>query len=95
MTPKFKILAGVASVSLLLDQVTKYLVETRMVFGENKKIREIVPVERNDAHRLIEECMVTANVCAARYLKRHRLAGVYRNHDGPADEKLLNLTRME
>ena len=41
------------------------LPETRIVFDEHRKIKEIVPVLRNDAHRLIEECMLAANVCAA------------------------------
>jgi len=62
--------------------------ETRIVFGPQKKIERIEPVERNDAHRLIEECMIAANVAAARFLQRHRMPALYRIHDGPTREKL-------
>ena len=65
--------------------------ETRIVFGEDRKIEEIVPVERNDAHKLIEEMMLCANVCTAKLLDKFELPGLYRNHDGPKDEKLKNL----
>ena len=65
--------------------------ETRMVFGEDRKIREIVPVERNDAHRLIEECMLCANVAAARLLEGARLPALYRIHEGPNQDKLDSL----
>ncbi|MDX1593881.1 MAG: ribonuclease R [Gammaproteobacteria bacterium] len=66
-------------------------VETRIEFGPGRKIERIVPVERNDAHRLIEECMIAANIAAARYLKRHRMPQLYRVHGGPDVEKLANL----
>ncbi len=66
-------------------------VETRVVFGPEKKIERIEPVVRNDAHRLIEECMVAANVSAARFLLRHRMPGLYRVHEGPTSEKLSEL----
>lgn len=65
--------------------------ETRIVFGENKKIREIVPVYRNDAHRLIEECMLCANVAAAELLEGAELPALYRIHEGPNPDKLENL----
>ncbi|GAB4506965.1 MAG: ribonuclease R [Sulfuricaulis sp.] len=67
------------------------LPETRIVFDEKRKIREIVPVQRNDAHRLIEECMLAANVCAAEILKKHKVPAPYRIHEGPTVEKLSNL----
>jgi len=66
-------------------------VETRILFDENRKISEIVPTIRNDAHKLIEECMLAANVCAARFLERHELPALYRVHEGPKAEKLENL----
>ncbi|GAB3111993.1 ribonuclease R [Aestuariicella hydrocarbonica] len=66
-------------------------VETRILFDENRKIDQIVPVVRNDAHKLIEECMLAANVCAARFLEKHELPGLYRVHEGPREEKLANL----
>ena len=65
--------------------------ETRIVFGEDRKIREIVPVFRNDAHRLIEECMLCANVAAARLLENSKLPALYRVHEGPNPAKLDNL----
>ncbi|MBV1883965.1 MAG: ribonuclease R [Pseudomonadales bacterium] len=65
--------------------------ETRIVFGDDRKIEEIVPVDRNDAHKLIEEMMLCANVCTAKLLEKYKLPGLYRNHDGPKDEKLTNL----
>lgn len=65
--------------------------ETQMVFGADKKIAEIVPVVRNDAHKLIEECMLCANVAAARFLEKHDLPGLFRVHNGPKEERLGNL----
>ncbi len=65
--------------------------ETRIVFGENKKIERIVPVERNDAHRLIEECMLIANVATADFLSESGLPSLYRVHPGPSIEKLEKL----
>ena len=54
--------------------------ETRIVFNANKKIDEIVPVTRNNAHRLIEECMILANIAAAGYLQKHKTPALYRVH---------------
>lgn len=65
--------------------------ETRIVFGADRKITEIRPTQRNDAHRLIEECMLCANVATARFLEEHEVPGLYRVHDGPPAEKLEKL----
>lgn len=65
--------------------------ETRIIFGDDKKIEKIVPVERDEAHMLIEECMLCANVCAARFLKAQKLPGLYRVHDKPKEAKLEDL----
>ena len=65
--------------------------ETRIVFGPERKIDEIVPVERNDAHKLIEEFMIAANVCAARFLLDNKIPALYRVHEGPSEEKLTAL----
>ncbi len=65
--------------------------ETRIVFDNERKIEEIVPVVRNDAHKLIEECMLLANVATARFLKWHKVPIVYRVHESPMEEKLKNL----
>lgn len=65
--------------------------ETKIVFDKQKKIEAIVPVVRNDAHKLIEECMIQANVAAARYLKRRKIPGLYRVHEGAKPSKLDDL----
>jgi ribonuclease R len=54
---------------------------------ENGLLERIEPVVRNDAHRLIEEAMISANVCAARFLEKHEALALYRVHEGPTPEK--------
>lgn len=66
-------------------------VETQMLFDDNGKIEKIVPVVRNDAHKLIEECMLAANVCAAEFLIKNKHTTLFRNHLGPTPEKLATL----
>lgn len=66
-------------------------VETRMVFDARGKIERIVPEPRNDAHRIIEECMLAANVCAGNFLASHRQPALYRVHDVPAADKVAAL----
>ena len=66
-------------------------IETMMLFNDQGKIDNIVPVYRNDAHRLIEECMLAANVCASAFLEEHKQACLYRIHEGPTPEKLEGL----
>jgi ribonuclease R len=68
--------------------------ETRMIFDDQGKIERIVRVERNDAHRLIEECMLAANVCASDYLEKNEQPTLYRVHEGPSAEKLEALRAM-
>ncbi|CWN71284.1 ribonuclease R [Neisseria meningitidis] len=66
-------------------------IETQMLFDDNGKIEKIVPVVRNDAHKLIEECMLAANVCAADFLLKNKHTALFRNHLGPTPEKLAAL----
>ena len=66
-------------------------VETRMIFDDHGKIERIEPYERNDAHRIIEECMLAANVCASDFLKEHEHPALYRVHEGPTPERLDKL----
>jgi len=66
-------------------------VETRMEFDEQGKITAIVPVQRNDAHRVIEECMLAANVCASDILRSHEHPALYRIHEGPTADRLTDL----
>lgn len=68
--------------------------ETMMVFTDDSKIEKIVPVTRNEAHRLIEECMLAANVCAANFLLENEHANLYRIHEKPSEEKLTALRSM-
>lgn len=65
--------------------------ETRIVFGVGRKIEKIVPVVRNDAHRMIEEFMISANVAAAEFLTERKMPLVYRVHDEPGTEKLADV----
>lgn len=63
-------------------------VETRIIFDDQKKIEKIVPTERNVAHKIIEECMLAANVATAKYLVRHKLISLFRVHELPKTEKV-------
>ncbi len=65
--------------------------ESKIVFGEDRKIEQIVPVERNDAHKLIEEFMISANRAAAKFLIRKKMPRLLRIHEAPKTEKLVNL----
>lgn len=62
--------------------------ETRIQFDSDRKIKRIVPTERNEAHKIIEECMLAANVCSARFLEAHKLPALYRVHEPPKEEKI-------
>ena len=62
--------------------------ETQMIFDDKGKIENIVAVVRNDAHRVIEDCMLAANVCASAFLHGHEHPMLYRVHEGPTPEKL-------
>jgi ribonuclease R len=66
-------------------------VETLMLFNDEGKIDRIVPYARNDAHRLIEECMLAANVCASRFLEDSKQPTLYRVHEGPSEDRLQKL----
>jgi ribonuclease R len=66
-------------------------VETRMVFDPKGKIEKIVAEPRNEAHRLIEECMLAANVSAGDYIAKHEHPVLFRVHDVPAEEKVRAL----
>lgn len=66
-------------------------VETYFTFNEEGLVREITPIKRNIAHRMIEECMLAANHSAAHYLQKNKLPGLYRVHDAPQAEKLEDL----
>ena len=65
--------------------------ETRILFDAERKIQQIIPSERTDAHRLIEECMLCANVCSASLLEKSKIPALFRVHEGPRSEKLADL----
>lgn len=67
--------------------------ETRIIFDAHRKIDAIVPVVRNDAHKLIEECMLCANVATAQFYEASKLPMLFRVHEGPNEEKLENLRK--
>jgi len=84
----FEILLAARTLRGALDFDT---VESRMILGANGKIEQIIPVKRNVAHRIIEECMLCANVSAAKFLLAHNVDGVFRIHEPPKAEKLEDL----
>ncbi|MGI9237691.1 MAG: ribonuclease R family protein, partial [Woeseiaceae bacterium] len=67
------------------------LPQTKFKLDEDGEIARIEVVPRNDAHRLIEECMIAANVEAARFLKKHRIPGLYRVHPKPDSDRFGEL----
>jgi len=66
-------------------------VETQIVCDEAGRIERIEPRTRNDAHRLIEEAMLAANVCSAEFIATHRHPGLYRVHERPSADKVETL----
>ena len=67
------------------------MTETRVVLGADGRVERLEPLVRNVAHRIIEECMVAANVAAARFLERHRRPVLFRVHEGPSPDKVEDL----
>lgn len=65
--------------------------ETRILFDKSGKIKSIIPQVRNVAHKIIEECMLAANVCAAKFIQRHKKQTLFRIHDRPPADKLKAL----
>src|SRR5690606_29093015 len=68
------------------------LPETKIELNVQGKVEAIYPVERRDTHRLIEECMIAANVEAARKIGKAKIPSLYRVHEGPDAERLEELT---
>jgi ribonuclease R len=65
--------------------------ELKLKFDEQGRVAALVEQPRNDAHRLIEECMIAANIAAARFLDRHRVPTLYRVHGLPEVDRLETL----
>ena len=70
------------------------LPETKIIFGQDRKIEKIVAYERFLSHRVIEECMLCANICAARFLNKKKQSSLYRVHEGPTEQKLKDLRKF-
>nr|WP_232048483.1 ribonuclease R [Legionella adelaidensis] len=68
--------------------------ETKIEFDEFRKIKHIHPVIRNDAHRLIEECMLAANMSTAKFLQKAKIPTLYRVHPPPEEDKVLALRKF-
>jgi len=64
--------------------------ESIFLFNEDKKIDSVVPLIRNDAHKIIEECMIMANVATAKFIEKHEKPGLFRVHDKPSEDKYRN-----
>ena len=86
----YKVLRRARSIRGAIDFATQ---ETLVKTDEKGDIIAIVARESNDAHRLIEECMLAANTCAADFIGRHKKLSLYRVHDSPSVDKLLELRR--
>jgi len=68
--------------------------ELKVQFDSQGRIASLVEASRNDAHRLIEECMIAANVQAARFLKKHRIPALFRVHGKPEADRLEQLRQF-
>ena len=64
--------------------------ESRFIFNEQRKIAGIEAVIRNDAHKIIEECMILANVATAKFVEKHQVPALFRVHDKPSADKFAN-----
>lgn len=64
--------------------------ESLFLFNDDKKIESVVPLIRNDAHKIIEECMILANVATAKFIEKHKKPGLFRVHDKPSEDKYNN-----
>ncbi|MDF2154711.1 ribonuclease R [Vibrio sp. CAU 1672] len=63
-------------------------VETKFIFNAERKIESIEPVERNDAHKIIEECMILANIASASLVEKAKEPALYRIHESPGELRL-------
>jgi len=63
-------------------------IESKFIFNALGRIERIEPVVRNDAHKIIEECMILANIASANFMAKHQEPALYRIHAVPSEEKL-------
>jgi ribonuclease R len=64
-------------------------VETKFIFNAERKIESIEPLIRNDAHKIIEECMILANIASASFVEKLKEPALYRIHEAPGEERLM------
>lgn len=69
-------------------------VETKIIFDNKNRIKKIVPLMQNYVNEIIEECMLAANVCASKFLLKHKIPALYRVHEAPSEEKMQNLRKL-
>ncbi|MBK4725165.1 MULTISPECIES: ribonuclease R [Erwiniaceae] len=62
--------------------------EAKFIFNADRRIERVEQVSRNDAHKLIEECMILANIASARYVEKNNEPALFRDHDRPGDESI-------
>lgn len=96
-TALFPHLQCLQSLYLVLDErraergaIAFETLETQFIFNEQRKIEKIVPRGRNQAHKIIEECMILANVASAKFVKKNKGEVLYRVHESPSEQKLAN-----
>ncbi|MBU9838988.1 MULTISPECIES: ribonuclease R [Rahnella] len=65
--------------------------EAKFIFNAERRIERVEPTVRNDAHKLIEECMIMANIAAARFVEKHNEPALFRVHDRPSDDHISAL----
>jgi ribonuclease R len=65
--------------------------EAKFIFNAERRIERVEPTVRNDAHKLIEECMILANIAAARFVEKHNEPALFRVHDRPSDDHISAL----
>ena len=87
----YKVLRAARQKRGAIDFATR---ETYVKTDENGQITAILPRETNDAHRLIEECMLAANTCAADFIESNKKPSLYRVHDSPAETRLEQLREV-
>ena len=92
LTPQLEVLHGLYHVLRAQREARGAIdletTETRVIYGEDRKIDRIEPVQRNDAHKLIEECMLAANRVTAMWLAKRQMPALFRGHEGPSADKL-------
>ncbi|RPD96254.1 ribonuclease R [Candidatus Pantoea deserta] len=64
--------------------------EAKFIFNAERRIERVERTVRNDAHKLIEECMILANIASARFVEKHQEPALFRDHDRPSDDSITS-----